>query len=1160
MRRLLTRSLIPATALVLCSPSAFAYQATRPEEARTARLSSTLPLVFEQNTGQLSSRYLYTARARGVRVALAPDGALLAVRKRTSTGPDFSVVSMTLTGADPRARLAPGDRLPGSSTYLIGNDPSKWRHDIPHYRAVKAEGIYPGIDVVYYGSEGQLEFDFVVGPGANPAMIRVGYAGAGLQIDRSTGDLVLTTTGGGELRQQRPVAYQESNGTRKPVEAEYVVSGSSVEFKLGSYDRTKPLTIDPVFVAGTYLGGSGSESGAGIAVRDRVFLSGSTEGFTFPVTDSDYSGGFTDTYLVIMDAAGTFVERSIYIGGSDSDGASSITLDTPGNIYLTGYTASRDFPNPTGVPAPAGPYNNTGFVLKLSRSGSLLYTTFMGSSVSQALTLGADTYVAGDFSWQFLDHTGMTQTTRGNSDAFVARLSSTGTMTHSVTFGTTFSDNASALTAGQNNDVYLVGTIGSPNTYCQPMPGARIGSEALIVRFDAQLNRLASICFGADQNDYGTAIAIGQNGKLYAAGSSYGNGFVPNIPPGLAGSVDAVVVVLEPDLSKFIAATTFGGTGQDTVYGLTVHPSGDAIIVGQSYSSDLPVTPSSLRVVYSWGEGFISRLNLLRPEDSATLVYSTFVGGMDADLVRAIASLEGDVYLTGYASPGLSVNPPTQPVFQRNTGSWMDAFYLRLNLNCTPTISNIPTSALPAGGAVLTLNVTIDSGCGWSLINSSPGMMSVSSTGPIYNSGVVTVTVNSNAGSTTRSGTLWIRDQSIGISQAGAPPETALTVSPSQVSAGPAGLNGMLAIAVPQGASWTVSGGASWLKLSKLSGLGSDSVGYTVDPNTSSARSATITIATGTASTGFRVDQNAAGPPNSPPVTSRVEPYVGTGSFVPFTASYSDANGVNDLTRVQTLFGMTPSPVGGCLVEYDRTLNRLRLMNDAGTEWAGSVAPGSTATAPLTNSSCQIAASSTSVTFSSTQLRMTVFVTFKTPARRNIYLNAFDLAGATAGWTCFGTWYPGASTFQLVNRYRLFSPYSSSHLHTIDLNEYVYLGTQGFIQEGTSGRIYDVPGYHPYGSMVPIYRLYFVDGRRHFWTADRTEYEVLIRNKAYQSEGIDGFFVPLGTPGAIPLYRLRFCCASPVVHHWTSDLNEYNTLGNNGWAKEGVAGYMLPAQ
>lgn len=102
-----------------------------------------------------------------------------------------------------------------------------------------------------------------------------------------------------------------------------------------------------------------------------------------------------------------------------------------------------------------------------------------------------------------------------------------------------------------------------------------------------------------------------------------------------------------------------------------------------------------------------------------------------------------------------------------------------------------------------------------------------------------------------------------------------------------------------------------------------------------------------------------------------------------------------------------------------------------------------------------------------------------------------------------------------------------------------------------------MPGYHPYGNPMPIYRLYFVDGRRHFWTADRTEFE---NNKSYQSEGIDGFFVPVGTPGAIPLYRLRYCCATPVVHHWTSDLNEYNALGNNGWAREGVAGYMLPAQ
>ena len=231
-----------------------------------------LPLSFEANHGQSDSRVKFLSRGSGYSLFLTSNEAVLvlshseadesrkasrvartAVRARHRKS---AVVRMTLVNANPQSQAAGHDELPGKSNYFIGNDPAKWRTNIPTYAKVKYEGVYPGVDLVYYGNQGQLEYDFVVAPGADPGLVTLAFEGAReVHID-ARGELVLGVEGG-EVRQHKPVVYQEVAGVKQEVAGRYVMKGKrQVGFRVAAYDPSRPLIIDPVLVYSTYLGGS----------------------------------------------------------------------------------------------------------------------------------------------------------------------------------------------------------------------------------------------------------------------------------------------------------------------------------------------------------------------------------------------------------------------------------------------------------------------------------------------------------------------------------------------------------------------------------------------------------------------------------------------------------------------------------------------------------------------------------------------------------------------------------------------------------------------------------------------------------------------------------------------------------------------------------------
>lgn len=392
-----------------------------------------LPLTFEANQGQTDSRVKFLARGAGYTLFLTQGAAVLQLKdgesgnqnlarrigKRGRAGPSGnaarrpsipgprsshstgegqrtldSILSMRLVGGNAAAPVTGDGELSGKSNYFIGSDRRKWRTNIPNYANIQYHGVYPGIDLVYYGNQGQLEWDFVVAPGADPRAIRLAFAGArSVHIERTTGDLVLRT-GKGFVRLRRPAVYQSSRSRAARTQGHYKLTGrNQVALQLPAYDASKPLVIDPVLSYSTFLGGSDSDYGRGITVdaSGDAYVVGGTSSINFPTTPGAYqtqSHGAADAFITKLNPEGSALVYSTYLGGSSTDGAQAIAVDTSGAAYVTGYTCSSDFPTTPGAFQTIYGGGNCvwgdAFMTKLSPTGSALtYSTISEAAVAR---------------------------------------------------------------------------------------------------------------------------------------------------------------------------------------------------------------------------------------------------------------------------------------------------------------------------------------------------------------------------------------------------------------------------------------------------------------------------------------------------------------------------------------------------------------------------------------------------------------------------------------------------------------------------------------------------------------------------------------------------------------------------------------------------------
>ncbi|HEX8285968.1 MAG TPA: FG-GAP-like repeat-containing protein [Pyrinomonadaceae bacterium] len=408
----LSQTLLPAG-------SAESRRPSKPEhDGAAARLSEgygELPLRFEANRGQSSGRVKFIARGSGYTLFLAGTGAVLRLRGAEAAGGEGdgsgearrreATLGFRLEGANRSPKIDGLSELPGRSNYLVGRDARGWRTGVPAFEKVKYESVYPGIDAVYYGRQGRLEYDFVVAPGANPARIRLALDGArAVRVDEA-GDLVITTDAG-DVRQQRPFAYQESEGARTEVAARYRIDARGrVRFELGDYDRSRPLVIDPVLVYSSYLGGIDADQALSVAVDSAgsAYVVGVTASADFPVGGAlqPAKSGFSDAFVMKLSPDGKSLVYATYLGGSGDDLAYAVAVDAAGNAYVGGLTASGGFPTTPGSFQPSKDGVADAFVAKLNPAGTgLVYSTHIGGQGSEhvnsiAVDAAGAAYVAG---------------------------------------------------------------------------------------------------------------------------------------------------------------------------------------------------------------------------------------------------------------------------------------------------------------------------------------------------------------------------------------------------------------------------------------------------------------------------------------------------------------------------------------------------------------------------------------------------------------------------------------------------------------------------------------------------------------------------------------------------------------------------------------------
>jgi uncharacterized repeat protein (TIGR01451 family) len=685
---------------------------------------------------------------------------------------------MQMAGANEHPRIEGEDLLSGKSNYFIGNDPSKWRTNVPQFAKVRIADIYRGIDEVYYGNQQQLEYDLVIRPGADPRQIRLVFQGAERIEIYPSGDLALYVNGG-VLRHLRPAVYQQdSNGLRHPVAARYRQRDAN-EFgvDLGAYNAARPLIIDPVLVYSTYLGGSSADSAQAIAVdaSGNAYVAGDTVSTTFPTMKPLQAAncGSSDAFVAKMKASGSALVYSTYLGGGSDDNAYAIAVDASGNAFVAGYTVSTNFPtmNPLQA-AKSGPYD--AFVAKLNAAGSaLVYSTYLGgSSFDLAYAIALDTsgnaYVAGyTASKNFPTMNPLQAANFGADDVFVAKLNAAGSaLVYSTYLGGSSSDVANGIAVDASGNAYVAGYTDSTDFLTKnPLQAAEGGFiDAFVAKLNAAGSALVySTYLGGSRDDLAHAIAVNASGDAYVVGYTDSTNFPTTnaLQAANGGAPDAFVAKLNAAGSVLVYSTYLGGSSDDGASEIAVDASENAYIAGVTGSTNFP-TMNPIQAANGGGsDAFVAKLNAA----GSALVYSTYLGGNGNDYANAIAvNASGNAYVAGYTA---STNFPTMNALQTaNGGGSSDAFVAMISeaayLSITKAASDPPYgtglpitytiavhNAGPAAAADVVMTDTIPPGTTFISETPSQGSCSGTSTttctlGVIASGGSATISLEVN--------------------------------------------------------------------------------------------------------------------------------------------------------------------------------------------------------------------------------------------------------------------------------------------------------------------------------------------------------------------------------------------------------------------------------
>ncbi len=675
-------------------PTGNHVSAKRNPPADSARVNASyaaLPVAFEPNVGQTDAQVKYLARGQGYSLFLSstaayfavPDSAQPSPRKRYApqvTAADAmrrreprepartASIEMEILGSNAAPQIIAENKLPGVTNYILGRDPSKWHSGVPHYAQVRYRDVYPGVDIAYHGAsrgDNKFEFDFLINPGADAGSVALGFHGLKQVRTTPAGDLLLTSSGGGELHLHRPFAYQEKEGVRQRVEAGFVIHAKDhVSFALGNYDHSRQVVIDPTVTYSTYLGGSMEDDGNAITAdaSGNAYITGQTDSTNFPgvagtVTTLGTGGDF-DVFVTELNASGALVFTTI-VGGSQDDIGNAIAVDTastPPGIYVAGQTTSSGssaFPTTSGVVQPAYIGGaNVGFLFKLSLNGSsLIWSTLIEGSIGDSAlglalvrdattTTDDDVYVVGSTeSPDFGSNSGTNGTVhplpQGNSlnngagangsvDGFIAKVQNGGTAYLFLTYlGGSSDDIAYGVAADSVGNIYVGGGTSSVDFYTTPSnvvqptcgtdgkcnaSGGSPNEDAFLAAITSgnSPSYIYSTFLGGESVDYALAIAVDSSKNAYITGQTTSTKFPTKNPltglSSLAGTQDVFVASVNPTGTALNYSTYLGGTGLQSGTGVAVDGSGDAYVTGYTSASNFP-TAAATQSTFGGGNG-----------------------------------------------------------------------------------------------------------------------------------------------------------------------------------------------------------------------------------------------------------------------------------------------------------------------------------------------------------------------------------------------------------------------------------------------------------------------------------------------------------------------------------------------------------------------------
>lgn len=652
--------------------------------AQTPRVQAQyahLPLIFETNQGQTAAQAQFLARSQGAVVFLTRQGLVI----KTLSG----AMGMRFAGAAAAPRAQGLNRAGTSVHYLAGHT----NLAVPSFQQVRYDGMYPGVDVTYYGNRDQVEYDLGLAPHANPGQISLIFWGA---VPRLLPDGSMALIHGLTLR--APLAYQQINGRRHRVAAHYVLhSNHSVTLALGSYDTSRPVVVDPILYFATLLGGSGFNQANAVAVdgSGNGYVAGYTLSPDFP-TVSPYQahlapvavGSDFDAFVSEISTDGTKLIYSTYLGGNGDDRATGIAVDSAGDAFVTGTTTSTNFPtfNPLQA-ANAGGIDS--FVTKIAAGGaSLDYSTYLGGSLDDyaaaiAIDSAGDAYIAGTTSSPNFPVTASApqKTFGGATDAFVAGLNANGTLMYATYLGGSSTDGATSIAVDSSGNAYVGGYTGSNNLPVTPgalqpeLAGKNDGFLAQVLRSGSSFGWVTY--FGGSLNDSINAVAVDAAGNVYAAGSTNSIDLFPSgntaYQAHLSGGTDAFIAKINNQGSNLIYGSYLGGSSTDVANAVAVDSNGNAYVGGYTTSPSFPVTSNASQSNYGGNQdGFLAKFD----PQGQSLLFSTFLGGTGVDTINGIAiQSNGDLEVAGYTKS--SDFPVTVNAYQKVATSADNAFVAR---------------------------------------------------------------------------------------------------------------------------------------------------------------------------------------------------------------------------------------------------------------------------------------------------------------------------------------------------------------------------------------------------------------------------------------------------------------------------------------------------